>query len=42
MELFVTGGTGFIGQAGTRKAISLGHQVTAVVREDRSRWHVSV
>ncbi|WP_035996263.1 NAD-dependent epimerase/dehydratase family protein [Paraburkholderia caribensis] len=36
MELFVTGGTGFIGQAVVRKAIGLGHQVTALVRHDRS------
>ena len=36
MELFITGGTGYIGQAVARKAISLGHQVTALVREDRS------
>ncbi len=35
MELFITGGTGFIGQAVARKAISLGHQVTALVREDK-------
>ncbi|QDQ82959.1 NAD-dependent epimerase/dehydratase family protein [Paraburkholderia megapolitana] len=36
MKLFMTGGTGFIGQAVARKAISLGHQVTALVREDSS------
>lgn len=36
MELFMTGGTGYIGQAVARKAISLGHQVTALVRDDRS------
>ncbi|RDU97749.1 NAD-dependent epimerase/dehydratase family protein [Trinickia dinghuensis] len=36
MELFITGGTGYIGQAVVRKAISLGHQVTALVREERS------
>ncbi|TDY22579.1 nucleoside-diphosphate-sugar epimerase [Paraburkholderia sp. BL6665CI2N2] len=36
MELFITGGTGYIGQAVARKAISLGHQVTALVRQDRS------
>jgi nucleoside-diphosphate-sugar epimerase len=36
MELFMTGGTGFIGQAAARKAISLGHRVTALVRDDRS------
>ncbi|WP_321898431.1 NAD-dependent epimerase/dehydratase family protein [Paraburkholderia heleia] len=36
MELFITGGTGYIGQAVARKAISLGHQVTALVRETRS------
>lgn len=36
MELFVTGGTGYIGQAVARKAISLGHRVTALVRNDRS------
>lgn len=32
----MTGGTGYIGQAVARKAISLGHQVTALVRQDRS------
>ncbi|MFM0169457.1 NAD-dependent epimerase/dehydratase family protein [Paraburkholderia sediminicola] len=32
MRLFLTGGTGFIGQAVARKAISLGHRVTALVR----------
>ncbi|HZZ12985.1 MAG TPA: NmrA family NAD(P)-binding protein [Paraburkholderia sp.] len=36
MELFITGGTGYIGQAVARKAISLGHQVTALVREESS------
>jgi nucleoside-diphosphate-sugar epimerase len=36
VELFITGGTGYIGQAVARKAISLGHQVTALVRDDRS------
>ncbi|WP_027794481.1 NAD-dependent epimerase/dehydratase family protein [Paraburkholderia acidipaludis] len=36
MELFITGGTGYIGQAVARKAISLGHQVTALVRQDGS------
>ncbi|WP_118180394.1 NAD-dependent epimerase/dehydratase family protein [Paraburkholderia phosphatilytica] len=36
MELFITGGTGYIGQAVARKAISLGHRVTALVRDDRS------
>ncbi|WP_233886837.1 NAD-dependent epimerase/dehydratase family protein [Paraburkholderia flagellata] len=36
MELFITGGTGYIGQAVARKAISLGHQVTALVRDDKS------
>lgn len=36
MELFLTGGTGYIGQAVARKAISLGHRVTALVRDDRS------
>jgi nucleoside-diphosphate-sugar epimerase len=36
LKLFMTGGTGFIGQAVVRKAISLGHQVTVLVREDRS------
>lgn len=36
MELFITGGTGYIGQAVARKAISLGHRVTALVRQDRS------
>ena len=36
MKLFMTGGTGYIGQAVARKAISLGHQVTALVRQDTS------
>jgi nucleoside-diphosphate-sugar epimerase len=36
LELFMTGGTGYIGQAVARKAISLGHRVTALVREERS------
>jgi nucleoside-diphosphate-sugar epimerase len=36
MKLFITGGTGYIGQAVARKAISLGHQVTALVRQDGS------
>lgn len=36
MELFITGGTGYIGQAVARKAIGLGHQVTVLVRDDRS------
>ena len=36
MELFMTGGTGYIGQAVARKAISLGHQVTVLVRNDTS------
>ncbi|WP_233859768.1 NAD-dependent epimerase/dehydratase family protein [Paraburkholderia sp. HD33-4] len=36
MKLFITGGTGYIGQAIAGRAISLGHQVTAMVREDRS------
>jgi nucleoside-diphosphate-sugar epimerase len=36
MELFITGGTGYIGQAVARKAIRLGHQVTALVRNDTS------
>ena len=36
MKLFLTGGTGFIGQAVARKAIGLGHEVTALVRNDTS------
>ncbi|MBB3258310.1 nucleoside-diphosphate-sugar epimerase [Paraburkholderia bannensis] len=32
----MTGGTGYIGQAVARKAISLGHRLTALVRHDRS------
>ncbi|HVW53120.1 MAG TPA: NAD-dependent epimerase/dehydratase family protein [Trinickia sp.] len=36
MKLFLTGGTGFIGQAVARKAIGLGHEVTALVRDDSS------
>jgi len=36
LKLFITGGTGYIGQAVARKAISLGHQVTALVRQDTS------
>ncbi|WGY72992.1 NAD-dependent epimerase/dehydratase family protein [Burkholderia cepacia] len=36
MKLFITGGTGYIGQAVVRKAIGLGHQVTALVRQDKS------
>ena len=32
----MTGGTGYIGRAVARKAISLGHQVTALVRDDKS------
>lgn len=36
LKLFMTGGTGFIGQAVARKAIGLGHQVTALVRQDSS------
>jgi nucleoside-diphosphate-sugar epimerase len=36
MDLFLTGGTGYIGQAVARKAIGLGHQVTALVRDDMS------
>ena len=36
MELFITGGTGYIGQAVARKAIGLGHQVTALVRDEGS------
>jgi len=34
LKLFITGGTGYIGRAVARKAISLGHQVTALVRQD--------
>ena len=36
MKLFMTGSTGYIGRAVARKAISLGHQVTALVRDDRT------
>jgi nucleoside-diphosphate-sugar epimerase len=36
LKLFMTGGTGYIGQVVARKAISLGHQVTALVRDDGS------
>lgn len=36
MKLFITGGTGYIGLAVARKAISLGHQVTALVRQEGS------
>jgi nucleoside-diphosphate-sugar epimerase len=36
LKLFMTGATGYIGQAVARKAISLGHQVTALVRQDSS------
>jgi nucleoside-diphosphate-sugar epimerase len=36
MELFITGGTGYIGQAVARSAIGRGHQVTALVREETS------
>ncbi len=37
MKLFITGGTGYIGSAVARKAISLGHQVTALARDDKSQ-----
>jgi nucleoside-diphosphate-sugar epimerase len=37
MKLFITGGTGYIGSAVARKAIGLGHQVTALVRDDKSQ-----
>lgn len=36
MKLFITGGTGYIGQSVARKAISLGHEVTALVRQEGS------
>ncbi|NIF79349.1 NAD-dependent epimerase/dehydratase family protein [Paraburkholderia sp. Cy-641] len=36
MKLFITGGTGYIGQAVARKAIGRGHHVTALVRQDTS------
>jgi nucleoside-diphosphate-sugar epimerase len=36
LKLFITGGTGYIGQAVARRAISLGHQVTALVRQESS------
>ncbi|WP_186263145.1 NAD-dependent epimerase/dehydratase family protein [Burkholderia gladioli] len=36
MELFITGGTGYIGQAVARKAVSRGYRVTALVRQERS------
>jgi nucleoside-diphosphate-sugar epimerase len=42
MELFVTGGTGYIGQAVARKAINLGHQVTALVRDERSAGAIAL
>ncbi|WP_429502324.1 NAD-dependent epimerase/dehydratase family protein [Paraburkholderia youngii] len=37
LKLFITGGTGYIGQAIARRAISRGHQVTAMVRQDAPR-----
>lgn len=37
MKLFITGGTGYIGRAVARTAISLGHKVTALVRDDKSQ-----
>ncbi|WGS53888.1 NAD-dependent epimerase/dehydratase family protein [Paraburkholderia sp. D15] len=36
MKLFITGGTGYIGQAVAREAIRRGHEVTALVRGDGS------
>lgn len=36
MKLFITGGTGYIGRAVARKAISLGHHVTVLARDDKS------
>lgn len=36
MKLFITGGTGYIGRAVAVRAISLGHEVTALVRNDSS------
>jgi uncharacterized protein YbjT (DUF2867 family) len=36
LKLFITGGTGFIGRAVVRTAISLGHQVTTLVRDQNS------
>jgi len=36
LKLFITGVTGYIGRAVARKAIGLGHQVTALVRDDKS------
>lgn len=33
MKLFITGGTGYIGHAVARKAVSVGHQVTALVHQ---------
>jgi nucleoside-diphosphate-sugar epimerase len=42
MELFITGGTGYIGQAVARKAIGRGHQVTALVRDETSASAVAL
>jgi uncharacterized protein YbjT (DUF2867 family) len=42
MKLFLTGATGFIGGAVARAAISAGHQVTALVRSEKSTPAVSL
>lgn len=36
MKLFITGGTGYIGHAVARKAITRGHHVTVLARDDKS------